>query len=113
MLRILFTAAALFMLTAGAAQAEDAKQTFEFYCAQCHGTNGTGKGVNVNKDMATTPRDFTNKVDMAKRSDDDIRTVIKDGGPSISKSALMPPWGKTLSADQIEMLLTYVRHFSK
>jgi cytochrome c oxidase cbb3-type subunit 3 len=116
MTRILFNAAALFvlsMLAAGTAQAEDAKQTFDFYCAQCHGFEGKAKGPNVTKDIATTPRDFTNKVDMAKRTDDDIRTVIKDGGPSISKSALMPPWGKTLSAEQIEMLLVYVRHFSK
>ena len=116
MLRISFTAAALFMLSmlaAGTAQADDAKQTFEFYCAQCHGVNGTGKGINVTKDMATTPRDFSNKVDMAKRSDDDIRTVIKDGGPSISKSALMPPWGKTISDAQVDMLLAYIRKFAK
>jgi len=103
----------MIMFAAGPAQAEDAKQVFDFYCAQCHGVEGTGKGINVTKDMATTPRDFTNKVDMAKRTDDDIRTVIRDGGPSLSKSAVMPPWGKTLSADEVELLLGYVRHFAK
>jgi len=87
----------------------DAKQTFDFYCAQCHGVAGDGKGINVTKDFATDPRNFTNKEDMEKRSDDDIRTVIKDGGPSISKSPLMPPWGNTLSAAEVEELLGHIR----
>ncbi|MFQ5581055.1 MAG: c-type cytochrome [Mariprofundaceae bacterium] len=116
MLRISFMTAALLGLSlfaAGSAQAADAKQMYEFYCAQCHGSDGKGKGVNVTKDIATTPRDFTNKVDMAKRTDDDIRTVIKGGGPSISKSALMPPWGKTISDADVEQLLAYIRKFAK
>jgi mono/diheme cytochrome c family protein len=50
---------------------------------------------------------------MGKRSDDDIRNVIKSGGPAISKSALMPPWGATISDAQIELLLGYVRKFAK
>ncbi|MCR4304471.1 MAG: cytochrome c [Gallionella sp.] len=103
----------LALSAAGSAQAEDAKQVFEFYCAQCHGVNGDGKGVNVGKDFATDPRNFTNGADMAKRTDEDIRGVIKDGGPSISKSPLMPPWGATLSAAQVDGLLAYIRKFAK
>jgi mono/diheme cytochrome c family protein len=116
MKRISFIAASLFalsMLAAAPAQAENAKELYTFYCAQCHGPNGTGKGVNVTKDFATDPRNFTNKVDMGKRSDDDIRNVIKSGGPAISKSALMPPWGATISDAQVELLLGYVRKFAK
>ena len=101
------------VLSAGSAQAEDAKQVFEFYCAQCHGLEGNGKGVNVTKDFATDPRNFTDSVEMAKRSDDDIRGVIKDGGPSISKSPLMPPWGATLSAAQVDGLLAHIRGICK
>ena len=97
----------------GSAQAEDAKQVFDFYCAQCHGVNGDGKGINVTKDFATDPRNFTVTADMEKRSDDDIRTVIKDGGPAISKSPLMPPWGATLSAAQVDGLLGYIRKMAK
>ena len=97
----------------GSALAGDTKQLFEFYCAQCHGPEGNGKGINVNKDFATDPRNFTNKEDMEKRSDDDIRGVINDGGPSISKSPLMPPWGATLSAAQVDELLGYIRNFCK
>jgi len=95
------------------AQAADAKEVFDFYCAQCHGVNGDGKDVNVTKDFATDPRNFTNKADMAKRSDEDIKTVIRDGGPAISKSPLMPPWGATVSAAEVDGLLAYIRKLAK
>jgi len=116
MLRISFMAAAIFalsLLASGSAQATDIKQVFDFYCTQCHGFDGKGKGINATKEIATTPRDFTNKEDMAKRTDDDIRTVIKGGGPAISKSALMPPWGKTISDADVELLVAYIRKFAK
>jgi cytochrome c oxidase cbb3-type subunit 3 len=91
------------------AQAADSKQVYDFYCAQCHGMDGKGRGINVTKDFATDPRNLTDSTEMAKRTDDDLRGVIKDGGPSISKSALMPPWGATLSTDEVEGLVKYIR----
>ena len=108
---VIVTAMALCMVlgAAGSAHAADAKQVFDFYCAQCHGVKGDGKGINVTKDFATDPRNFTDSAEMAKRSDEDIRSVIKDGGPAISKSPLMPPFGATLSAAEIGDLLAYIR----
>jgi len=103
----------LALSVAGSAQAADAKQVFDFYCAQCHGTAGDGKGVNVTKDFSTDPRNFTVTADMEKRSDDDIKTVIRDGGPAISKSPLMPPWGATLSAAEVDGLLAHIRKLCK
>jgi len=94
---------------AGPVQAADSKQVFEFYCAQCHGMDGKGRGINVTKDFATDPRNLTDSTEMAKRTDNDIRNVIKEGGPSINKSALMPPWGATLSAAEVDGLVTYIR----
>ena len=93
----------------GSAHASDTKQVFDFYCAQCHGVKGDGKGINVGPDFATDPRNFTDAKEMAKRSDADIKGVIKDGGHSISKSPLMPPWGATLSAAEVDGLVAYIR----
>lgn len=103
----------LVLSAAGSAQAADAKQVFDFYCAQCHGVAGDGKGVNVTKDFSTDPRNFTNAADMEKRSDDDIKTVIRDGGPAISKSPLMPPWASTLSDAEVDGLLAHIRKLCK
>lgn len=107
------TALGLALGAAGSAQAADAKEVYDFYCAQCHGVKGDGKGINVTKDFATDPRNFTNKEDMAKRTDEDIKTVIRDGGPAISKSPLMPPWGSTISAADVDGLLAYIRKMAK
>lgn len=104
----------LVLSAAGSAQAAvDAKQVFDFYCAQCHGEKGDGKGVNVTKSFSTDPRNFTVTADMEKRSDDDIRTVIRDGGPAISKSPLMPPWSATLSDAEVDGLLAHIRKLCK
>jgi mono/diheme cytochrome c family protein len=99
----------LALCTSSSAQAADAKQVFDFYCAQCHGVKGDGKGINVGPDFATDPRNFTDAKEMAKRTDTDIEGVIKDGGHSISKSPLMPPWGATLSAAEVDGLVAYIR----
>jgi len=116
MSRIVISAAmvlGLTMSTWSSAQAADAKQVFDFYCAQCHGVKGDGKGINVGPDFATDPRNFTNAKDMEKRTDADIKGVIKDGGHSISKSPLMPPWGATLSEEEVDALVGYIRKLCK
>ena len=99
----------ILLSASGPAQAADAKQVFEFYCAQCHGVKGDGKGINVGPDFATDPRNFTIAKEMEKRTDADIAGVIKDGGHSISKSPLMPSWGATLSAEEVDGLVGYIR----
>ena len=99
----------LALCTVSSAYAADAKQVFDFYCAQCHGVRGDGKGINVGPDFATDPRNFTIARDMEKRTDADIKGVIKDGGHSISKSPLMPPWGATLSEEEVDALVGYIR----
>ena len=92
-----------------AAQGAEVEQVFNFYCAQCHGKEGKGDGPNVTKDFATDPRNFTKAKEMEKLSDADIKNVIMDGGPSASKSALMPPWGKTLTEAEVDALVKHLR----
>jgi cytochrome c oxidase cbb3-type subunit 3 len=46
---------------------------------------------------------------MSKLSDEQLFKVIKEGGASIGKSPLMPPWGPSLKDDQIKDVIAYVR----
>ena len=46
---------------------------------------------------------------MSKLSDDDLLKTIKNGGASVGKSPLMPPWGASLNDDQIKDVIAYVR----
>lgn len=105
---VAFLFAALPMAYAADALA-DAAETFKFYCAQCHGLTGKGDGPNVTKNFPVSPRDFTNAKEMNKLSDADLKNVILDGGPSASKSPMMPPWGKTISEEDIDGLIVYLR----
>jgi mono/diheme cytochrome c family protein len=90
------------------AWAIDAKQTFQFYCAQCHGLTGKGDGPNVSEDFPVSPRNFTSAEEMDKLSDADVKNVIH-GGPSASKSPMMPPWSKTLTEEQVDALVGHLR----
>lgn len=89
--------------------AASAEENYKFYCSQCHGFTGKGDGINVTKDMAVTPRNHTDSKVMSELSDTDIENAIKDGGPANSKSPLMPPWGKTMTSDEIKDMVKYLR----
>lgn len=97
------------LINAAETNAADGKGLYDFYCAQCHGLTGKGDGPNVTKDMPATPRNFTNAKEMSKLSDADIRNVVMDGGPALSKSAIMPPWSKTLTDGEVNELVKYLR----
>jgi mono/diheme cytochrome c family protein len=97
------------LLGANPVQAAEVEQVFKFYCAQCHGLEGKGDGPNVGKEFPVDPRNFTKADEMAKLSDADIKNVILDGGPSAGKSPMMPPWGKTLTGEEVDALVKHLR----
>ena len=110
---ISIVASSIHLISAGQLFAADASKLFNFYCAQCHGSQGKGDGPNVNKDFKTDPRNFTKTAEMNKLTDADIRNVILDGGLAMSKSELMPPWGKTLTKEEVNSLVKHLRKLCK
>ncbi len=109
---IAITATALHLSVFPAVSA-DTETVFKFYCAQCHGLGGKGDGPNVTKDFPVSPRNFTNADEMNKLSDADMKNVILDGGPSVSKSPMMPPWRKTLTVEEVDGLVKHLRELCK
>ena len=107
----LSAAIALLAATGAAAPAlaADGEQLFKFYCAQCHGLGGKGDGPNVGEEFPVSPRNFTSAEEMNKLTDADIKNVVLDGGPSASKSPMMPPWSRTLSGEDVDALVVYLR----
>jgi cytochrome c oxidase cbb3-type subunit III len=86
------------------------KQTYDSYCANCHGTSGNGEGASA-KWLTPRPRDFTACKLMRLYSDADLFKAIKDGGPAAYVSYNMAPWGAVLSDEQIGNVLAYERSF--
>ncbi|MFQ5509811.1 MAG: c-type cytochrome [Leptospirillia bacterium] len=105
---LLAVAALLWMVLPATALAERAEDLYRTYCVQCHGMTGKGNGINV-RDMSVQPRDHTDSMEMAGLSDERLFKAIKEGGPAVTKSVLMPPWGAVLSDEDIKGLVRYLR----
>ncbi len=102
------------MVAPTASRAESAEENYRLYCAQCHGTKGNGQGINQTADgLAVSPRDHTNAKEMSKLADQELRLAIAEGGDAVQKSELMPAWEKTLSAEDIDGLVLYLRKLCK
>jgi cytochrome c oxidase cbb3-type subunit 3 len=91
-----------------AGEVDQGKKLYGQFCASCHGQSGKGDGPAAAA-LNPKPRDHTSKEYMSKMSDEDIFKVIKNGGASIGKSPLMPPWGASLKDDQINDVIAYIR----
>jgi mono/diheme cytochrome c family protein len=80
------------------------RQLFSQYCATCHGDEAHGDGQNASM-LNPAPPDFTG----LKRLQDVayLRRVIMQGSAAVGRSALSPPWGRSLSPQEIEYLVAY------
>jgi mono/diheme cytochrome c family protein len=88
--------------------AREGRAVFRHYCATCHGVEGQGDGFNA-YNLDPKPRDLSDPAFQAKRSDDDLASVIRSGGGVAGLSTGMPPWGRTLAERQIRNLVDYIR----
>ncbi len=104
--------AVLLLIPTVQAGTETAADNYRTYCVQCHGLEGNGKGINVG-DMSTQPRDHTDAKEMSARTDEELFKVIKDGGQSINKSVLMPPWSSILTDEEINDLVKHLHKLCK
>jgi len=82
------------------------------YCARCHNPESTPERVSNYDNLETKPHPFTEGDTLNKMSDADLTAIISHGGPALNKSALMPPYGYTLSKTEIEALISYIRLIS-
>jgi len=89
-------------------EARMGKVTFTYYCQTCHGETGAGDGFNA-FNLDPHPRDLSAPEFQKKKSDADLADAIRRGGSGVGLSALMPPWGHTLSDRQVSELVLYIR----
>lgn len=85
---------------------------YDTYCAQCHGVQRNGKGVNT-VGLSVQPRDHSDTAAMSSLPRDQMIKAITDGGASVNKSALMPSWSAVLTKEQIEDMADYLIYVCK
>ena len=84
------------------------KQVFQHYCQTCHGETGGGDGFNA-FNVEPHPRDLSAPAFQKAKSNSDLADTIRRGGVGVGLTAMMPPWGKTLTPDQIDQVVGYIR----
>jgi cytochrome c oxidase cbb3-type subunit III len=89
-------------------QQAQGKRVFNNNCVWCH-ADATPAGPSNRSNLTTAPPLFTDGTTFNSLSDEFIRNTITLGGSAMGKSAIMPPWGKTLSPEEIRAVLAYAR----
>jgi mono/diheme cytochrome c family protein len=84
------------------------RQTYQWYCSQCHGNEGKGDGVNA-KLLTVPPRNHTKADYLESRTDQQLFDAIKLGGLVVGRAPCMPAWGHTLDEKMIRSLVGYIR----
>ena len=87
---------------------DETRQTYKWYCSQCHGVKGKGDGINA-KFLTVPPRNHTKAAYLETRTDEQLFEAIKFGGLSVGRAPCMPAWGHTLEEDTIHSLVRYIR----
>lgn len=105
--------AMMLVVIAQTAMASTAQQNFDWYCAQCHGLDGGGDGINSVDELPVGPMALSKAKEMIKFSDEQIVKTITQGGPVNNLESLMPTWGLTLTDKEIKELVGYVRSLCK
>lgn len=83
--------------------AADGAALFKAKCAMCHGPDGAG---NTPMGRKLNVRDL-HSAEVQKQSDAAFSHIIAEG------KGKMPAYGKTLSDDQIKMLVAHIRELGK
>jgi hypothetical protein len=86
------------------------RPVFAQYCATCHGDTGKGDGQNASN-LTPPPRDFAASKTMADSAY--VRRVIVEGSAAAGRSPLSPPWGRTLTAQQVDYLVLYCQALAR
>ncbi|NIP99366.1 MAG: c-type cytochrome [Nitrospinaceae bacterium] len=86
----------------------ETRNTYQFYCAQCHGIEGKGNGINAPY-LTVPPRDHTKADYLETRTDEHLFTAIAQGGLAVGRAPCMPSWQHTLDEEMIHSLVRYIR----
>lgn len=79
------------------------------YCNRCHDPESSAERVSNYDNLEAKPHAFTDGATLNKMSEADLTAIILHGGPALSRSALMPPYGNTLNASDVRALVAYIR----
>ena len=87
---------------------DQGKRVFYQQCVWCH-ADTTPAGPSNRSNVSPDPPLMNDGSLLNKESDASLRKIIALGGSAVGKSAMMPPYGATLSDEEINDLIAYIR----
>jgi mono/diheme cytochrome c family protein len=85
------------------------KQLNDKYCARCHDPESTPERVSNRDNLTAKAHSFTEGSALNAMSEADLIAITAHGGPALSRSPEMPPYGLVLSKPEIASLAAYIR----
>jgi mono/diheme cytochrome c family protein len=89
-------------------QQAQGKRLFYERCVWCH-ADSTPAGPSNRNNLNPTPALMNDGAALNPLSDEYVQNIISLGGSAVGKSAMMPPWGRALTPDEIRALMGYMR----
>ena len=89
-------------------QQSQGKRVFYTYCVWCH-ADSTPAGPSNRSNLTPVPPLGSDGSEFNPLSDSLLRNTITLGGSAVGKSAMMPPWGNTLTEEQVNAVITFLR----
>ena len=89
-------------------QQAQGKRVFYNNCVWCH-ADATPAGPSNRSNLIPAPPLMDDGKTFNPLSDEFLQNTITLGGSAMGKSTMMPPWGRTLTQDEIQAVIAYIR----
>jgi mono/diheme cytochrome c family protein len=89
-------------------QQAQGKRVFYQYCVWCH-ADATPAGPSNRSNLTPVPALLNDGSVLNSQSDAYLENIITLGGSAMGKSAMMPPYGHTLSQNEIRAVIAFTR----
>lgn len=89
-------------------QQAQGKRVFYRNCVWCH-ADATPAGPSNRSNLTPAPPLISDGEAFNPLNDEFLENTITLGGSAMGKSAMMPPWGRTLTRDEIVAVIAYIR----
>ncbi|MGH9773898.1 MAG: c-type cytochrome [Candidatus Acidiferrales bacterium] len=84
------------------------KRIFYNQCVWCH-ADSTPAGPSNRSNLNPTPSLMNDGATLNNLSDEYMQNIISLGGSAMGKSGMMPPYGRTLTPDEIREVIAFTR----
>jgi cytochrome c5 len=84
------------------------KRIFYQQCVWCH-ADATPAGPSNRSNLTPMPPLLNDGAALNAESDEYMQNIITLGGSAMGKSAMMPPYGRALSAEEIRSVIAFTR----